>query len=336
MAAFSKANSAGWAVNERLTSVQMNALDGDHVKAPNLVDGGATYSPTDPVIVAGAGIHVSGTGWRVLSAANLIVNTGGFITIGSGGTATLRVLSGALAQIQAGGALDVAGSLTLKTTGAGSFTAETGTTATWNSGSTATFATGSTVNLSGTTNVRGAVTFKSTANGGPGSLVFESDASALISSTAITWAGTSVQTYVAGATVAGVHTRTGRTTYSGSSARNQYRSILALSASADGDITVATDRAKIPLVLTGNRLYTLRHTGTVPTEGERLYVYRTGTTAPSAHTAKIITEGSLILFSFYNSRQGFAEFEFNGASWECVGGFQSVVGTSGYYDDAWV
>ena len=53
---FSRVKPAGFAVNERLTSAQLNALD---VNQSNAIDGssGGTYAPTAVITIAGAGIN---------------------------------------------------------------------------------------------------------------------------------------------------------------------------------------------------------------------------------------------------------------------------------------
>ena len=159
----------------------------------------------------------------------------------------------------------------------------------------------------------------------------------------------SVTTYSSGASIAGVIansatiaqsgavTNTAKTTQSGAGGRFAWRPIVTLSSSTDSDITVADgDVFAIPAVLSGNRQYTLRHTGTVPSIGERKRVFRTSQTTPSAHTAKLMREDATIIFSFYVSREGFADFEYTSGGWVVTGGAQYATSTeSGYYDDVW-
>ena len=123
----------------------------------------------------------------------------------------------------------------------------------------------------------------------------------------------------------------------GSSARTAKRPIVTLSASADGDITVAADDYRVPQTLTGSRVYTIRHTGTVPKVGEEIWVYRTGTTTPSAHTAQIAREDGTVIAAFFNSKQGSFRLVFDGTDWQCVGGGQYASGDTncGYYDNVW-
>lgn len=59
MANFTRVKPSGWALNEALTSAQMNALDIDHTKAPN-ADDGSTHTPAAPIIINGQGIEVGG------------------------------------------------------------------------------------------------------------------------------------------------------------------------------------------------------------------------------------------------------------------------------------
>lgn len=344
MAAFSRVKPAGYAVGERLPSADVTALDVNLVKAPNFVDGGATYTPADPVVVGGDGIHVDGAGWRVLSLASftvasggsILVNGGGFITVtGSGGVGIFRVQSGGAAQILAGGALDVFGNATLKTSGPGTLTAETG--------SIATFDSGSTVNLTGATNIRGETRLRSTANGGPGTMVCETDTSltmqagsTLSLANTVTVNAATVITYASGSTETGTKTRTGREIRSGTGARTAYRPAVALSASADDQITVNADRYTIPSVLSGNRAYPIMHTGIVPVEGDRILVSRISPTTPDAiDTPRVVREDGTVLFVWYIPNQGFAEFEFDGTSWQVIAGAQYPSGGSGYYGDIW-
>lgn len=43
---------------------------------------------------------------------------------------------------------------------------------------------------------------------------------------------------------------------------------------ANADLTVAVDEYRFPVALTADRTYTLRHTGTVPADGQRIRVFR--------------------------------------------------------------
>lgn len=250
MTAFSAPFGAGIAYGARVPSAGLNSINTDLPKAPNFVDGGATYSPADPVVVGGDGIHVSGTGWRVLSAAELIVNDGGIISIGSGGVATFRVLSGALARINSGAAFDVYGSVTYKTAGPGGATWETGTSAIFSSGSTLTCASGSTVNLAGAVNgIAGAVgAWAGTWTFSNGLVVSGAALNANAGLTATTLTVSSTATFNDPVAI------NDRVTFSGTGA---YR-VLRASAGPDSSSTVNLWEADVwTAPITSNRLWTL-------------------------------------------------------------------------------
>lgn len=316
-------------------------------------DDGGTWAPGAFITVGGSGFSLTGTGHRIAASARLNVESTGEIRIKDGATlkldgaagdilaqvisnvATLTAQTGTVIKVEAGGALDVYGGLTLKnTSGPGSLTAEANTLISLSSGATMTAASGSTVNLTGDANVRGTLTIK--ASGGPGSLVQE-NGTATIFGGAVSLASTAIITYSSGAEVNGLITRKGAEVRDGSSARTAKRPIVTLSASADGDITVAADDYRVPQTLTGSRVYTIRHTGTVPKVGEEIWVYRTGTTTPSAHTAQIAREDGTVIAAFFNSKQGSFRLVFDGTDWQCVGGGQYASGDTdcGYYDNVW-
>lgn len=97
MAAFSAPFGASIAYGSIVPSAGLNAINTDLPKAPNLVDGDATYSPAVGVTISGAGIFIGATGWRILSAAQINNYGGSFVgqagvpgisaTGGSGGAA---------------------------------------------------------------------------------------------------------------------------------------------------------------------------------------------------------------------------------------------------------
>lgn len=315
-------------------------------------DEGGTWAPSAFLTIGGSGLQLTGTAHSIAASARVSVAS----------TGEIRVLSGGSMSIRSGGAFDVYGAASLKS--GGNLTAESGSTLTLSSGATITAASGSTTNLSGTTLVRGAMTIR--ASGGPGTLNVETgctttfeagsllnvytslakvqsagqvswlNGSFLVSevSASAAWLGSwtfgaaSSVTFTAGATMSGTLA---------CSARLARRAIVTLSSSSDVDITVADgDTFAIPAILSSNRQYTLRHTGTVPVVGERMRIYRLSQTTPSAHTAKIMREDSTIIFSFYVSREGFADFEYTSGGWVVTGGAQYASGaTSGYYDDVW-
>lgn len=80
---FARVKPANWGVGEKLTSAQVNAAD---AYWPDVIDGagGGTWAPTDPIIIGGDGLAVTGP----FSANNATV-TG---TVSVIGTTTLNVL----------------------------------------------------------------------------------------------------------------------------------------------------------------------------------------------------------------------------------------------------
>lgn len=313
---------------------ELNALVEQLLKAPNFDDGSA-HAPTGDVELSGS----MGGGFEFSDLfpfrGDLLVNDG-LIFDGSGGLGYLRTT----VRVP----FDVLGAMTHS--GASAIVQwSSGASATWNTGTTLTLASGATAQLTGAVNVRGTMTIKSTANGGPGTVIFEdtsvltlnANAAMTVNSNNVVWGAPSVQGYVAGAEIAGVYTRSGRTIFQGAGARDQHRVAVVLPANANADITIEADRYRVQQTLTGNRLYTLRHTPPyVPQNGERIRVYRTGAATPSAHTAKIRREDGTIIWSFYLSTEGFAVFEYISGIWECVEGAQFMTGAaSGFYDDVW-
>lgn len=313
------------------------------IQAPNFGDGtpgsgGGTYAPAAPVNVGGLGFALYGTAHQLAANARLTVQpnaelrlpdtastsvipkltlagSNGSITLSvSGHTSILEIGSGAVERVLTGGSVDVYGQLSLKAAGGGQgpgqLTVETGATTTWVSGSNAIM--GGSLAVNGPIEINGIFVFGATSD-----THFTNGA---------TWTGI----------VGGDLTRTGKVSLSGTGARTVHRPMTVLSASGDADITVGQDNSRIPQTLTGNRVYTLRHTGTVPAAGERRKVFRAGTSTPSTHSAKIQREDNTILFTFGgDARQGFAEFEYDGIDWLLIAGAQFQSGTSGYYDDAW-
>jgi hypothetical protein len=162
-----------WILGSVVDPEEFEGLDRDRALA---IDGrGGTYEPTDPLVIGGDGLDLSGTNHVV--SGKLTVASLALISIADGGeikaegasdadirlrvvsnVARLEVGSGAVVQVKAGAALDVHGSLTLKqTSGPGSLTAESGTSITLADGSTLTAADGSQVYLNGDTEIGGAV-----------------------------------------------------------------------------------------------------------------------------------------------------------------------------------
>jgi hypothetical protein len=113
MAAFTRANPLGWSVGNPVTSAQMHALDLDHVKAPNFVDGLATYNPAGLIQIGGAGMRFNagtlffGTSTTTFAGSSTIamqgtmtVSTTGSIVIGSSGE--ISVTSGGEINLESG------------------------------------------------------------------------------------------------------------------------------------------------------------------------------------------------------------------------------------------
>lgn len=321
-------------------------------------DEGGTWAPSSYIVVGGSGFSLTGTGHQLAASARLTVQstaeirvangglvkldgTGGDILMKvAGGIATIEAETGTVIKVNAGGALDMYGSFTLKdTNGPGSFTAEANTTITLLSGSTMTAAASSTINLTGAVALRGILTVKS--SGGPGQLILESSTTNLNAGT-ISHLSTSTNSYTSGAEESGTvldsraTTRTGKTTRTGSGARVARRTGRLL-ADASEDVTVADDTVRVRQTVTGIHVYTLRHTGTVPTAGEQIHSYRSGTTTPSAHGATFAREDGTILFSYAASKQGYATFEFDGTDWQLVGpwGLFASGDNSGSYGNVW-
>ena len=313
-------------------------------------DAGGTWAPLAFITIGGAGLQLTGTGHRIAASARLNVESTGEIRLkngallladGSAGDIRLEVDSnvakltaqtGSLITLDFGGAFDVAGGVAVKNTGI--ITWESSGSAIFSSGAILTAASGSTVNLSGTTNVRGAFVLK--ASGGPGSFTQEAGTTALFQGDTV-FSGASSITYNSGAEVNGLITRKGTEVRDGTSARTVHRPYYTLP-NADADITIAYDSYKIPQSLSTSRVYTVRHTGTVPQAGERIRIFRIGPTTPTTSLAspQIVREDSTILFAFYTERQGWVDLEFDGSDWQVIGGAQYASGAnSGYFDDVW-
>lgn len=230
-----------WISASVISPLEMEKIDDYY----NAIDGrGGTYAPTDPIVIGGDGVTLAGalhslTGTlTVASLAQITVADGGTVKAEgsgsadiklyvSGGVAKLDIQNGANQRVLTGGALDIFGGFTIKASGGGegpgTLTAETGTLSVWNSGSTLLVDSGATANLSGAVNVRGQMTFKSTANGGPGICAFETtsqcffavNCQVLASTNNWGWNSTSVQTHTSGSVVAGTYSSTATITQTG-------------------------------------------------------------------------------------------------------------------------
>lgn len=314
-------------------------------------DGGGTWAPGSFITVGGSGFQLTGTGHSLAASARLNVESTGEVRLkngallradGSAGDIRLEVLSniatltaetGSVVKVNSGAALDVYGGLTFKQTGGpGLATWESGTSAVWASGATLTLASGATANLTGATLVRGTMTLK--ASGGPGSFVVESGTTVTLGGST-TVQPTASEVWQEGATINGVVTRAGIEIRSGTSARTAHRAAFSLP-NANADCTVAYGRYNVPLIVTASRVYTVRHTGTVPREGERIRFNRTGIGTPSETFGLAVSrEDGTVIFKFGADRQGFCEIEFDGTNWILIAGYQTVSTQSGYYDDVW-
>jgi len=129
MAAFPPPFGAGLAFGDRVPSgggagLGLNGINDNLPKAPNLVDGDATYSPLVGVTINGAGIFIGATGWRLLAASQIQNYGGSFLgqagiagltaTGGTGGGAGVTATggSGGIGVVATGGALAAGGSFT--------------------------------------------------------------------------------------------------------------------------------------------------------------------------------------------------------------------------------
>lgn len=331
---FTRARLAGlWILGSVISPAELEHLDDYSLAIDG--DAGGTYAPTTAIVIGGSGVTLSGANHHV--SGTLTVDSLAVISVASGGSIT--VTSGGLAKILAGGELDVYGTLTLKnTSGPGSIVAENNTTITLASGAALTASSGSTVNLTGTTNVRGAAVIK--ASGGPGTYTLEATCTEYLSGETQHLA-TATDVYLAGSASSGSHednrtiTRQGLTTLSGSSARTAYRANAA-APDSDSDMTVAYDRYSLPTTQAADRVYTVRHTGTVPTTAQRIIISRMNPSTPSAFKAEIKREDGTVIFTFYASREGFVWLEWNGLAWVPIMSSQYATGTnSGIYGDVW-
>ena len=295
-------------------------------KTVNAADG-SSHAPTDMIAWSGA----SGGGFEFSDAFGLSGDADVSAGLTLDAPVSGSVIFGKLV------AVDMRGPLSFKASpgGApGSAAWESGASATWQSGSTLTLASGSTFNLSSAGYVRGQLTIK--ASGGPGSLVLENGTTNTCAGLLFVLSGGELR-FQSGATETGTvtdsttRTRTGLTTMSGDAARTAHREVVQLT-DADADLTVEADRYDLPATQAANRVYTILHTGVVPTIGQRVRVTRIPTSAPSAYTAKIAREDGTILFSFYNSKMGDSEFEYTAGGWKPIAGYQTDAVASGFYD----
>ena len=326
MSNFAPLNGYPYGLKDPFPSTAANEASEALEKTVNASDGSA-HAPTAAIEWSGA----SGGGFEFSDAFGL----SGDVDVSAG--LTLDAASSGVVTFGKFVAVDVRGPVTFKASPSGapgSFAVESGASGTWQSGSTLTIASGATLNLTGSGYVRGQLTIK--ASGGPGSLTIESGTTNPCAGLFYVLTGGELR-FQSGATVTGTvtdsttRTRTGLTTMSGTGARVAHREVVQLT-DADADLTVEADRYDLPATQAANRVYTLRHTGVVPTIGQRIRVTRIPTAAPSAHTAKMVREDSTIVFSFYNSKMGEAEFEYTSGGWKPIAGYQTDAAASGFYD----
>lgn len=125
-----------------------------------------------------------------------------------------------------------------------------------------------------------------------------------------------------GATVSGATTRTGRETKSGGDGQTAWR--RSELGDADANIDVSQDEYRIPATLTGNRVYTICHSGTggtkIPTAAQHVKVYRTKKGGVSAHAPKIKRENGDDLWVWGNGYMGHVDLVFDGTEWDVFGG----------------
>jgi len=104
--------SGGWALNELLTSSQMNAIRTELLKAIDGV-GGGTYALTAPLIFTGDDVRFDSDDIDIVSGGELSILSGGLLSVESGGAAQiesggdLNVLSGGDATVLSGGTATV-------------------------------------------------------------------------------------------------------------------------------------------------------------------------------------------------------------------------------------
>lgn len=104
MSSFLPLRAGGWAFGEILTSAQMNQLNTDFPFAANMRDG-ASYTPSSPVVVAGAGMTLKLVGSNTLPSGTLVVSGSASLNIDTG--ATLLGLAGSATHWEFGSQLFV-------------------------------------------------------------------------------------------------------------------------------------------------------------------------------------------------------------------------------------
>lgn len=104
----------GWALEERLTSAQMNALQAQMVNAIDGVNGGS-YAPAGDIVLDGPGkLQIDGT-LEVASGGELVVAAGGVLTVQAAGV--IVVANNADINVQDGGDLNLLSGADLNVSG---------------------------------------------------------------------------------------------------------------------------------------------------------------------------------------------------------------------------
>lgn len=263
MANLTKPAGYPYALKDPVPHDQLNEICEQYSKAPNFDDGSA-HAPTDDIELSGAG----GGGFSFDTSDPFPFF--GHLDVSSG----LRFTAPTSGQVRINStvALDIFSTNTTFKTGA-AITLESGVTLTVLSGATVTIANGSTLNLTGAANVRGTMTFKTTANGGPGVAVWEGTGSQLTGNGGAVgaWAGT--WTFSNGLTISsGNFIASGNATFNSLATFNDpmvigdkmthvgdnaYR-VLRVDSLPDSAATIDLWKADVWIAdITDNRLYTL-------------------------------------------------------------------------------
>jgi hypothetical protein len=270
---------------ERLDAAQFAAIDGD---------AGGTWAPSDPVIVGGDGVHVTGTltaddlAGHIKASKQLIVDPDGQIQVGAGTSGHLCSIvfknysftgwdsgasavwaSGSAGIVQSGAGFTFASGATLtlssgsNITVAGSSTFSSGSSLAQNSGALWALSGTSTLEAGAFFTVKPDGEFRVDGSGGhPGILRLKANSQTLVESggAIIVESGGTVQ-FQSGGTVSGTVTRTGSELRSGSGAWTADRP-AANGPNADATITATARGTTFVPNLTADRNWTLADPGT--------------------------------------------------------------------------
>lgn len=158
-----EAKAGGWAVDEILTSTQMNTLQSELVKAVD-GDGGGTYTLSAPLIFTGDDVRldsddidiVAGGELTVLASATLAIEASGQLLVEASGTlncdGAANIRTGALVTVESGGNVLFESGSDLTVENGATFLVEQGVAATlqMGSGASSIFFTGSTLDVKST------------------------------------------------------------------------------------------------------------------------------------------------------------------------------------------